>query len=1459
MADPKTEPKPAPAEPVYGAQVQKTLGKAKRSPDDQAEFFYNLRNTHIVFFLSSLGLLFSCVIMVWDDSFGATKGFNRDWKIYQRTYGQLDFGKLQAEIARLEEELKGNSGRLGTLQSSIERWERDLADPAKMHSRTIKVVDARVDAVKKEAAERGWKAEALPPSEEDKARRLTPVSVEGVALPRVAELKDKLGAEHYGKQQMLNFDNSDKMTIRSQFERAEQLYREAPPEKREEREREYKTQLERWTAILETCRKSKEAFDAVDARMSLYDDLVLELKRPMNDDAAAAARLRKEYEEKIRRYKSEKPQPANEIRNAPMMDFFDPSIKINQVILDNVLEDFHFAKIGRVERCHTCHKGIGNPLFEVHIDRAAEKEVDRYRFKDAFLASYVDHARDAVKKEECGVCKMGTEGKLIVQIAHGSWGSDDAIKYTKGLMAHPNLDLYVAGSSPHALDKVGCTVCHEGDGRDTEFSRAVHIPSSEEQEKAWGPRHHYHYRELWDRPMLPLKHVYASCRRCHTGAVELRGADEYVKGMQLYERAGCYACHRTDTYQILPKDTDGAKLDPNRKARRPGPPLTHVADKFTPEWMAKWVLHPKDFRLATRMPRFFGQSNARTIQVSDALATALAGEKARGATYEPKAVEDAVAATLTEYVFATSQTRSYDAPPGLKGDAARGKAVFEQIGCRACHTAAPEGDYARRTKDVRNDDDVYRAPEGTSWYMQEFAPNLNAIGTKLGAGTPHEARGRNWLYRWMKDPEHYFEQTRMPKMRPQDQREMTDQELMDLVEYLMGLTKPEWERGGLAVPPAPDGLVDYLIYEQLRLKMPDVDALDELREMRKTPQAKRLWFGRKMVQNFGCYSCHEMKPEAKSDLGRLNSRIEIEIDWTNQEGIGVELTGAQPEGIKGVDRLDYGHTHLDHLGNFKGVSFKHGFTGKPYHQVDPANQEPHIVGVHHTRWDWIRNKLLDPRVYDAGKLASKPPDELLRMPNFYFNAEETRLLTTFVLSFTDHDFPSGLVDQVKKRMSPDEQSLARGERLIRENNCRACHRLQLDRFEVEHTREVTRGEKKKEVTNWYWLEGRVKKDLPRADVDAMMKAWGFAESPKARVLSIGFTTDARTMRHEPGDRMDQGVPVKDKPVVGPQTQFVAYDGREWWLIDGTAAALAKKRLIRNWIPQEGGDIIPTITAYKSAHAADLGFDPKDAGQYENRVPPMLRTQGIKTQAEWFFDFLKSPTPIRPALRMGRDLPPAHKAFDQGADDAFQEVGDDTLDDPFQALKEAAAKLPAGPAKEAVDKLIAAHVKKDGKTLENLIRACRDAVRVQELNVRMPTFGFKDEEAASIVKYFWARDHEVGRNPYPYTHMKERDPAYLETRKAALEDAKVKVVFDTKACANCHFLNGRPPGTSNIASMGPDLAELERRLRPVWFMPWITNPDEVYPGTTMTNWTYDSDDQRRATMEYLMNFHRLNKP
>ncbi len=181
---------------------------------------------------------------------------------------------------------------------------------------------------------------------------------------------------------------------------------------------------------------------------------------------------------------------AIDMLNAPMLDFVAPTIKIQQVVLDQMPIDINFTKIPRADRCQTCHLAAGRDGFE--------EEQQPFR-------------------------------------------------------SHPRLDLFVGSSSLHPVDRFGCTPCHAGRDRAVEFVYATHTPDSPEQREAWEDKFDWKHDHHWEYPMLAESRIEASCLKCHQNVVSVPQAPKLNRGRELIERAGCFACHKMRGYEDRPK------------------------------------------------------------------------------------------------------------------------------------------------------------------------------------------------------------------------------------------------------------------------------------------------------------------------------------------------------------------------------------------------------------------------------------------------------------------------------------------------------------------------------------------------------------------------------------------------------------------------------------------------------------------------------------------------------------------------------------------------------------------------------------------------------------------------------------------------------------------------------------------------------------------------------------------
>lgn len=501
---------------------------------------------------------------------------------------------------------------------------------------------------------------------------------------------------------------------------------------------------------------------------------------------------------------------ARGLRDAPLLDPFAPVLRIEQKVFPELTVDYNFAHIQRVDRCMTCHTGID----KVRVDPGTGEVIPLFTAEN-------------------------TPEKVF--------------------RTHPRPELFVSSVSKHSLDKVGCTVCHDGLGWGLSFNDAYHTPDTPEQEKEWKEKYHWHRGESWTFPMLPKRHIEASCAQCHRDpattapadafAKEIPSAPKWNRGQRLVEEKGCFGCHKLDGYSVPGLDKWLAEVrEPGLREealatsmRKTGPSLERVASKWTSEDAAwKWIWNPQALRPTTNMPRFFGQPNNRGV------------DPLTGVDYDLRTRTEVWG--LVAYLWDAAEPYAPESPP-VPGDAARGAKLFggpETVGCVACHS----------TKDFPNPVEGGR-PNG-------FGPDLSTVGSKTSEA---------WLYTWARDPAHYWEGSVMPSLR------LTEQEGADIAAYLASLRDPAWEAERPA--PANEAMVKDLALEAARvLAKPGQDPAALVAAA--SPRERLRMVGQRAMTRYSCFGCHAVKGFEKADR------------------IGTQLGGNEGWGSKDVDRLDFG-------------------------------------------------------------------------------------------------------------------------------------------------------------------------------------------------------------------------------------------------------------------------------------------------------------------------------------------------------------------------------------------------------------------------------------------------------------------------------------------------------------------------------------------------------------------------
>lgn len=415
-------------------------------------------------------------------------------------------------------------------------------------------------------------------------------------------------------------------------------------------------------------------------------------------------------------------------------------IEIKQVVVEDLGVQGNIYW-NRVDRCETCHVGTNKPgledvvkAFNLRVVKD-DKAVAEAVAKDPKLRGWV----------------ISEKQKTHYQIMYGT---------------HPKKDVLFAS---HPVEKFGCTGCHGGEGRavnikglaflkdgesehHTDASHDEHVDSTSGYvagafgHKDYAHATHHHGIEA----MLRGEQSESACLSCHKGQLNVPEAAKLTKGLQLFADLGCHGCHLVEGYEDMYKT---------------GPELNKVASKVDKTWLVDWIKNPKNYQPNSRMPMFM-----LTDEESVAVASYLL---AKSQKYEP--------------------VHNYSGA----GNAENGQKLFNEIGCRGCHSADSDAKtYAVRSK----------------------APNLSRLSSKV--------QSANWVYDWIMNPKNYSEHSRMPSLR------LTQTEAADITAYLMSQNQ------------------NYKVEIQKRSK--DLAALINPADKNKVE------LGKKVMTNRGCYSCHNI-------------------------------------------------------------------------------------------------------------------------------------------------------------------------------------------------------------------------------------------------------------------------------------------------------------------------------------------------------------------------------------------------------------------------------------------------------------------------------------------------------------------------------------------------------------------------------------------------------------------------
>lgn len=794
--------------------------------------------------------------------------------------------------------------------------------------------------------------------------------------------------------------------------------------------------------------------------------------------------------------------------------------------------------------------------------------------------------------DRCRTCHLG-----IDRFGEGNRPVFPEGQFDQPFTSHPRPDLYLTASSPHPVQGFGCTSCHDGQGSATSFNNAQHGPNDPHVKAVWSTEYGYAHNHFWEYPMHSGRLLESGCIKCHHDVIELGVHQKYgasapkaYRGWELIREYGCFGCHEINGYDGKRRIGPDIRLEPSPQEaaryaedpalnpgtmRKVGPSLLHISQKVDPNWIAVWTKDPVAFRPSTRMPRFFGLTN--TID-----------EHGKGLSpVEIAAISHVLQKQSTDLVLDQLQD-------GYVADPVRGKKLFMEKGCLACH---------------QYDDPDFKGAD------QTFGPDLTAVTRKIKKGKD----GFEWLYTWIRNPQKHHPRTRMPVtfLEPYQDGPITVDPAADIAAFLTqdqswSYAAPEYSQDGL-VALARLHLAGSLTDKELDVFMstgdyPRRDSQlkgDDAVLVTDEPFNERLltYVGKRSISRYGCYGCHEI------------------AGYGAAKTIG---TGLHDWGRKDPSRLAPEHIHefLHHHGQADGSSTAEyvstslkqaaaqSFDSQEQQQAAMRTAFFYDSLISHGRPGFIFQKLRDPRSYDYRKTETKKYTERLVMPQFKLSEQDIEAISTFVLGLIADPPEAKYIYKPGDR----QREINSGEVILRKYNCVACHLNDLDSIDVGVDPATFTGTQESPSFHSDALNELLEISPPvRANRDEVMRVDG-VDLPVLRF---------RGMLQLTPDPEESDPEARNYSLTTWEPARSILNGQSSTTLPGHLVVANEMATVRV-IPSTTG----SFSKWRVLKAMPDGFAPKPFETTWQSGPPPLHGEGRKVHSEWLYEYVLKPHKIR---------------------------------------------------------------------------------------------------------------------------------------------------------------------------------------------------------------------------------------
>jgi cytochrome c2 len=1250
----------------------------------------------------------------------------------------------------------------------------------------------------------------------------------------------------------------------------------------------------------------------------------LAAKKALEDQKMVVQRLQEAVRDRGGEWDS---RLAKDLLSLPIIDAFGRPLKIEQIWLPKLTFYNNFSNVARFDRCITCHQGIdktapGSAVEPAYVPRerltvglqspeeAPELEAgltNEQRLLQIYGLELLDHGflqrEDAVVSNVISESLAAKSGLLVgdvIRLVGGApvtdrdqalslltefarWGQPIQLGIRRGLpgpyYSHPRLDLFVGSLSPHKMQDMGCTICHEGQGSGTSFKWVSHSPNDPQQQQEWKRKYGWFDNHHWIFPMMPDRHAESMCMKCHHEVESLYPSERFPEapapkltaGYDLFRTQGCYGCHEVNGYDG-PSRRIGPDLrtEPNYSAAAQALLATDELTDDERDLAAKVVYIPEDSAARRALlaqlrkgiesegedaaPRI-SPRNAKVVKLLEDveapgtlrkvgpslrhLASKVDAEWLHSWVRKPS---DFRPDTKMPQFFGlhdhlatetAAQTKTWEAVEirGISSYLMTQSQPFEYLTQPADVTESPSAERGKTLFQVRGCLACHQHDDFPDATMNQ-GPNLSRVGAKFAPET--NPKGPQWLYSWLKNPNQYHPRTLMPNL----------------------ILDPVTDADGKVSDPAAD-IVEYLLGSGIGWKPSDVPAaelspeesealyqlaLENLRGTHTVKQSERI-LARGIPEELAGETMGDDiellgEPTVAKQLRYVGRRAIAKYGCAGCHDIpGFEDakpigTGLADWGRKGADKLAFeqigaylahghGHGHAHEVSDASDV-------GDGFGEVEPHAPAP--VGPQVTNPGGDTNLLMQADQPTVAAQNAATGEAIRRVVHDQRFVDLPPNIGYYVQKIFGHQRDGFIWQKLREPRSYDYEKV---------DNKGYNERLRMPQFTL------TEAQREAVIT---FVLGLVS-EPPRSE---------YVYQPDNRQNSI---IEGRKVleKYNCGGchtlKMDQWeLAFPEGAIEDPAEQ----DDYAFVMAHASSEQISKSLETDHRGLRHG--TIYGMPALSEETGKPVLFD-EDGLPIDESDPEMAGTPGQYSFTLWKNTVLNGQ--IWPAGLQNMLVPETTVAKKYEADGGY--LPRLIITDVYASEKEI---NPNAKFEETWAYLPPPLVGEGNKVQSNWLHSfLLDPFPIRPaVLMRMPKFNMSSREATVLANYFAA----VDKAEHPYNFDFRTTQSHLEMADAAhpgrLRDA-LNIVVDGNYCVKCHLVGDyNPPGTDR--AKGPQLTTVFSRLRPEYLRAWIANPKRILPYTAMPLniphnkpvsqdlFKGDSLEQLDAITDLLLNFDRF---